>query len=89
MNVIQSYSGQIVIVFGRDAYLPVDLGTGIETFVFLPRLVINSGMEIGESILRSELIPWTAFRKHIGRLLKPVALPLLGDESLQPSEVTR
>lgn len=44
MRQMTDYSGQVVIVFGREAFLPIDFGTGIESIVVLPRTILRVGL---------------------------------------------
>ncbi len=72
----RDYSGQVVLVFGRDAYLPLDYGTGIESIVTLPRTVLRVGTGMTDEEVRDDLTRWERYRKSVAKLIRPGVVPI-------------
>ena len=81
MKAVRDYSGQVVIVFGRDAFLPLDYGTGIESIVPMRMAVRHVGMPMSDDELNRDLRRWLRWQKTLTRLIRPTAVPMILSDS--------
>ena len=77
MKSLTDYSGQVVIVFGRDAFLPITYGTGLGSIVFLPQIVMRAGEGMTEPEIDEDLRRWRRFRDTVVKLTRPSVVPIV------------
>ncbi len=76
LRTIRDYANQVVLVFGRDAFLPIDFGTGIESIVVLPRTVSRMGTGMTDEEVLKDLARWERYRKSVVKLIRPAVIPI-------------
>jgi len=75
MKSLTDYSGQVVIVLGRDAVLPLTYGTGTESAILLPQIVMRAGEGLTEAEIGADLRRWRRSRDTATKSTHPSAVP--------------
>jgi len=75
MKSLTDYSGQVVIVLGRDAVLPLTYGTGTESAILLPQIVMRAGEGLTEAEIGADLRRWRRSRGTVIKSTRPSVVP--------------